>query len=121
MYTYLECPNAIQLWKVTENWIKSLGYNQFKICDTEKFFGEKYNDHLKHIIVISIKDVIYQKRKTGSILYLSDVKRTIQKNIHILKTKDSLSMNESNFDEDWKVIIDQFRTDPVTKKSWYLL
>ena len=71
---------------------------------------------MNYNIVISIKDVIYQKRKTGGTLYLSDVKRTIQKNIHILKTRDSFSKNESTFDEDWKVIIDYFRTDPVTKE-----
>ena len=65
----MECPNAIHLWKETENWAKSLHYSHFKISDTEKKFDEKYNYHSKHIIIISIKDVIYQKRKVIKRIY----------------------------------------------------
>ena len=36
---------------------------------TEKIFGEKYNNHFKHIIIISIKDAIYQKRKVIKCIY----------------------------------------------------
>ena len=57
---------------------------------TQKIFGEKSNYHFKHIIIISIKDVIYQKRKKGDKMYLQDVKRSILKNLHILKTQESL-------------------------------
>ena len=56
-----------------------------------KVFGEKYNDRLKRIIVISIKDVIYQKRKKGDQLCLSDVKRAILKNLHIIRQGLTLS------------------------------
>ena len=86
----MECPNAIHLWQETEIWVKSLHYPHFKISDTEKIFGEKYNNHFKHIIIISIKDVIYQKRKKGDKMYLPDYRRLILKNIHILKTQESI-------------------------------
>ena len=70
-HVYIECPNAIQLWQDTENWVKRLHYPHFKISDTEKVFGEKY-DYFKHIIFSSIKDVIYQKRKNGDKMCLSE-------------------------------------------------
>ena len=49
----------------------------FKISHTAKLFGEKPNDYIKHFIVISTKDVIYQKLKNGDQMCLSDVKRSI--------------------------------------------
>ena len=54
--------------------LKAYIIHNFKISDTEKIFGEKYNNHFKHIIIISIKDMIYQKRKKGDKTYLKDVK-----------------------------------------------
>ena len=60
-------------WK----WVRILHYPHYKISDTEKGFGEKNNYHGKYIIVISIKDVNYQKRKKGDRMCLSDVKRAI--------------------------------------------
>ena len=66
---------AVQLWHQTEDWHQ---YLHFKISENEKIFGEKYNDHMKHIITISVKDVIYQKRKKWDKMNLSDVKRCIQ-------------------------------------------
>ena len=101
-HVYMKCPNAIHVWQETENRVKSLHYQHFNISDTEKIFGEKYNNHFKHIIIISIKDVIYQKRKKGDKMYLQDVKRLILKNLHILKTQESLRNTLSNSDEDWK-------------------
>ena len=62
-HVYLECPNVIGLWQETENWVKRLQNPHFKISDNEKFFGDKYNDLLKHIIIISTKDVIYKNVK----------------------------------------------------------
>ena len=114
---HMECPNAIHLWQETENWVKSLHYPHLKIPDTEKIFGEKYNNHFKHIIIISIKDVIHQKRKKGDKMYLQDVKKLILKNLHILKTQESLGNTLSYFDEDWKILIECFRNDPATKKQ----
>ena len=86
-----------------------------------KVFGEKYNSRLKRIIVISIKDVIYQKRKKGDQLCLSDVKRAILKNLHIIRTQELVQNDRSTFDEKWKVSIVCLRTDPATKHSWYTI
>ena len=59
-HVYIECVNARQLWQDIENWVRILHCPQFIISYTEKLFGEKYNDYIKHIIVISIIDVIHQ-------------------------------------------------------------
>ena len=120
-HIYLECPNVIRIWQDTENWVKSLNYPHFKISDTEKIFGEKYNYQLKHLIIISIKDVIYQKRKQGNTMLLFDVKRRIVKNLHILKTQELLKNSRSNFDNDWRVLINTLSIDPATRNSWYLI
>ena len=103
------------------NWVKTLNFPHFKISDTEKIFGEKYIYQLKHLIITSTKDVIHQKRKQGNTMFLFDVKRTILKNLHILKTQELLKKNVSSFDNDWKVLIDTFRIDPATRNSWYLI
>ena len=82
---------------------------------------DKYNNQLKHLVITSIKDIIYFKRKTGDNMYLSDVKRLIVKNLHILKTP-KMSKNEgSGFYDEWKTLIDNLRIDPLTRVSWYLL
>ena len=120
-HVYIECAYARQLWRDTENWVRILHYPHFKISDTEKIFGEKYNDHFKHIIVISIKDVIYLKWKNGDQMCLSDVKRAILKNVHIIRTQELMRNDRSTFDEKWKVLIDCLRTDPATKHSWYTI
>ena len=73
---YIECLNVRELWQNTEYWVTLLHYPQFKISDTQELFGEKFNDYIKHI-VISIKDVLYQKRKNGDRMCLADVKRSI--------------------------------------------
>ena len=103
----------------TENWVKGLNFPHFKISENEKKIGEKHNDHLKHIIIISTKDVIYQKRKLGDIMQLADVKRQVLKNLHITKTKELLKNENSNFDQDWRTIIDCLRIDQSTRNSWY--
>ena len=120
-HVYLECPNAVNLWFNTENWVKSLNFPNFKISENEKIFGEKYNNHLKHIIVISIKDVIYQKRKLGNTMHLADVKRQVLKNLHITKTQELLKNQDTNFDEYWRTIIDCLRIDISTRNSWYCI
>ena len=117
-HIYVECPNAESLWHDTEKWVKGLNYPHFKISENEKIFGEKHNDHLKHII-ISIKDVIYQKRKSGDNMHLADVKRRVLKNLHITKTQELLRHDNSNFDEDWRTVIECLRIDPSTRNSWY--
>ena len=120
-HIYLDCPNTIHIWQEVEKWIKSLHYPHFKISDTEKIFGEKYNNQLKHLVITSTKDIIHFKRKTGDNMYLSYVKRLIVKNLHILKTQKMLKNEGSGFYEEWNILIDNLRMDPVTRVSWYLL
>ena len=120
-HIYLKCPNVIQLWHQTEDWAKTFNIPHFKISKYEKIFGEKFNDHIKHVIVISVKDVIYQKRKKGDRMTLTDVKRCIQKNLHINQTQRAMKNDTSSFEKDWKPFIETFRTDPTTKNSWYLI
>ena len=76
---------------------------------------------MKQLIITSIKDVIYQKRKQGNTMLLFDVKRRIVKNLHILKTQELLKNSRSNFDNDWRVLINTLRIDPATRNSWYLI
>ena len=40
-------------------------------------FGEKYNNYVKQMILISVKDAIYQKRNHGDQMLLSNVKRSL--------------------------------------------
>ena len=118
-HVYLDCPNVVNLWQELESWVKSLHFPHFKISENEKIFGEKYNNHIKRITIISTTDVIYQKRKKGDKMNLPDVKRCIQRNLHIEKTRESLKDIISTFDEDWKPFIDALRKDQATQNSWY--
>ena len=52
---------------------------------------------------------------------LTDVKRCIQRNLHINQTQKSMENDNSSFENDWKKFIETFRTDPTTKNSWYLI
>ena len=45
-----------------------------------------------HSIVIRTKYVIYQKRKYGEQMCLSDVKRSIFKNLHIMRSYELMQM-----------------------------
>ena len=67
-------------------------YNpHFKISETENSFGEKYNDCIEQIIITSVKDAIYQKRKNGDSMYLSDVKRYFLRNLHIMRSHEIIN------------------------------
>ena len=77
---YLECDNAKQIWYETENWMKTIHDCHFKIADIEKILGTHDNDEVKHLIIISIKDEIYTKRKTGRKMELNNVNRFLLKN-----------------------------------------
>ena len=120
-HIYLECPNVIYIWHEVEKWIRSMQFPHFKISDTEKIFGEKYNNELKQLVITSTKDIIYFKRKSGDNMYLTDVKRVLVKNLHILKTQKSLKQKADGFFEEWNTLIENLRIDPVTRDSWYIL
>ena len=65
-HAYVECENVKGLWKATENWVRLFYVSHFEIADIEKIFGDIENDQVKQVIILSVRDVIYHKRKTGS-------------------------------------------------------
>ena len=58
-HVYIECDNFRKLWNTTENWVRTMYNPHFKIPDSEKTVGEKYNDCIKHMIITSVKVVIW--------------------------------------------------------------
>ena len=115
----IECENVIELWKNTEKWVRRIYSPHFKISDTDKIFWEKNSEYIKQTIIISVKDVIYQKRKKGDEINRADVKRAMLKNLHILRTQESTSTQISSFDNNWRIFIDCLNTDLSTQHSWY--
>ena len=91
----------------------------FKISDTEKIFGQKNSEYINQTVIVSVKDVIYQKRKKGDKMNLADVKRAMLKNLHIMRTQESTSIQISNFDNNCRIFIDCLKTDLSTQHSWY--
>ena len=57
----------------------------FKISDIEKIFGENNNSPVTQIIILSVKDVIDLKRKTGKRMTLGDLKMSLQHNLIITR------------------------------------
>ena len=95
--------------RYTENWVKMLHYS-----------------NLKNIIITSNAYLlsvskIYRKRKNGDKMYLSEVKRAILKDLHILITQGSLRNTMPSFDEDSKILFSSLRTYPLTKNSWCVI
>ena len=76
-HIYLQCRNSIKFWNDTISWVRRIFDQQFIISDHEKIFGDISNDHVLNIIIMSVKDVIYQKRKVGKEMTLSDVKKCL--------------------------------------------
>ena len=62
-HIYIECDNTKSLWKVTENWVRMIYDAHFKILDIETIFGENNISPVKQLIIVSVKDVTYFKRK----------------------------------------------------------
>ena len=58
----------------------------FKISDIEKIFGENNNSPVTQLIILSVKDVIYLKRKTGKRMTLGDLKMSLQ-NYNLIITR----------------------------------
>ena len=68
-HIYSLCTNSIKLWNETISWLRNIYDPHFMISDHEKVFGQ-----VTHLIIISVKDFIYQKRKDGKEMIISDVK-----------------------------------------------
>ena len=54
-------------------------------------------------------------------MHISDVEKAILKSLHITKTQEIMQTEVSNFDENWKILIECLRIDPATQDSWYKL
>ena len=84
-HIYLLCRNSIKIWNDTVLWVRAIYDPQFMISDHEKIFGGISNNEVIHVIIMSVKDVIYRKRKIGKEMTLSDVKKCLQKNLSVFK------------------------------------
>ena len=78
-HAYIECENVKGLWKATEDCVRLIDDSDFKISDIDKIFGDQGNNQVKQLIILSVRDVIHFKRKTGRKIALGDLKRCLQK------------------------------------------
>ena len=117
-HIYLDCKNVKQLWYETENWIKTIHDCHFKLADVMKIFGTQDKDQIKHLILISMKDELYAKRKTGKKMELGNFKKYLLKNLNITRLHELTASDVESFDQWWNIF---FRTDPVPSNSWYML
>ena len=61
-------------------------YDQYlMMSDHEKISGCSTDNQITHLLITSVKDVIYQKIKQGKEMTIADVKRCLLKNLSILK------------------------------------
>ena len=91
------------------------------ISDHEKIFGCSTNNTITHLLITSVKDVIYQKRKQGKEMAIADVKRCLLKNLSILKAREILFKKTDLFDENWNIFITDLRADIYSSNSWYTI
>ena len=95
----------------------------FKISDIEKIFGENTNSPITQlpVIILSVKDVIYLKRKTGKRMTLGDLKRCLQKNLNITRLHEIMIRNGDTLDQVWNTFLIDLREYRNIQNSWYLL
>ena len=88
----------------------------FKILDIAKIFRENNNSPIRQLVILSVKDVIHLKRKTGKRMTLSDLKRCLQKNLNITRLHEIMIRNGDTFDQLWNTFMIDLREDSNTKK-----
>ena len=120
-HIYLQCPNSIKLWTETITWVRSIYDRHFIISDQEFFFGTSEKFQVTNLIIISVKDVIYQKRKEGKTMSSIDVKRCLLKNLSVIKSKDIMQDDLENFEMKWEPFIVDLRNDAQTRNSWFII
>ena len=81
-------------------WVRNIYDHHFIISDHEKICGCSTSNQIPHLIITSVKDVIYQKRKQGKEMMISDVKKKcLLKSLSILNTiADKIAVFENNWD-----------------------
>ena len=120
-HIYLQCPNSINLWNETITWVRNIYDRHFIISDQEKIFGTAENIQVTNLLIISVKDVIYQKRKEGKRMSIFDVKRCLLKNFSIIKLKDIIQDDLEHFEVKWEPFIIDLRNDAQTRNSWFII
>ena len=58
------------------------------------------------MILISVKDATYQKRNHGDQMLLSYVKRSLSRNVHIMRSHETTQNSTAYFDNNWEIFID---------------
>ena len=84
-------------------------------------FGCSTNDQVTHLITTSVKDVIYQERKQGKEMMITDVKKCLLKNLSIIKAKDIKADKAAIFENTRDLFIKDLRYDIHTRNSWYII
>ena len=120
-HIYLQCRNSIKIWFDTVSWVRSIYDPQFTISDHEKIFGGITNNQVLNVLILSVKDVIYQKRKVGKEFTLSEVKKCLLKNLSILKSKELVLTGTDEFVNRWNPFIQDLNEDIYTRNSWYTI
>ena len=54
-HAYIECENVKGVWKATDDWVRLIYDSHFKMSDIEKIFGDKGNNRVKQLIILSVK------------------------------------------------------------------
>ena len=108
-------------WFDTVSWVRRIYDPQFTISDHEKIFGGITNNQVLNVLILSVKDVIYQKRKVGKEMTLSEVKKCLLKNLSILKSKEIVSTGTDEFVNRWNPFIQDLKEDIYTRNSWYTI
>ena len=118
-HAYLNCTNTARLWVNSIAWVRDIHDPHFAISDIEKIFGCSSNNQIANMFIISVRDVIYHKRKDGSNMCITDVKMCLVKNLSILKSKELSDNAIDIFENRWANFIRDFKNDERVKKSWH--
>ena len=77
----------MKLWNDTITWVRNIHDVHFIISDYENLFGCSTDNQVSQLLIISVKDVVYQKRKQGKEMTIADVKGCLLKKMNITKTR----------------------------------
>ena len=120
-HIYLYCDNVNHLWNDTSMWVRNIYNHHFMISDHEKICVCSTSNQVTHLIITSVKEVIYQKWKQGKEMMISDVQKCLLKNLSILKAKDTIADKIEVFENNWDSFIPDLRSNIHTGNSWYII
>ena len=121
LQTWSTFSNVKRPLKDTTSWVRNIYDQYLMMSDHEKIFGCSTYNQITHLLITSVKDVIYQKRKQGKEMTIADVKRCVLKNLSILKAREILLNKTDLFEENWKIFITELRADIHTSNGWYTI